>query len=201
MDFKFTDNVWAQGTRPDSFLSKLVEHREIFSERHDSVALTEVEITRLARIQKPLKLAVLTEEWCKDCQMNIPILMRMAQTNPNLDLRLFTRKDWIGFKKYLADQGILSIPTLVILEEAYKQLGVWVERPKAVAEAVDRWHEAHPEVEEMRHRFDIDAAEKQAKLHAFSDELTAEMRQWYDAGLQSETVREVTELLETAATS
>jgi hypothetical protein len=59
-----------------------------------------------------------------------------------------------------------------------------------------QWKAEHPEVERTRRRADLTSDQKREMLREASERLLFEMESWYNQGMQSETVREVTEVLE-----
>lgn len=196
-DFEFTQADWEKGLTISELIDEMAVNKDAMARRTLSIELTQGEKVRLAALTSSRKLLVMTEEWCSDCLMNLPILAKIAEATRNIEVRFFMRKDWPELRSYFNGRDIYSLPTVQVMDECLQPLAVWVERPQAAHRRLAEWKDAHPEVEHTRRRADLTSEQKREMLRKHGESLLAEMEGWYAAGLQSETVREVTELLET----
>lgn len=196
-ELDFTQADWDKGLSIFDLIAGMTANKEAMQRRYQTIELTGSEKDRLMALSAPRRLMVLTEEWCSDCLMNLPILAKLADTALHIDIRFFVRKDWPELRVYFNGRDIYSLPTVQVLDESFKPLAVWVERPQAAHQRLAEWKEAHPEVEHTRRRADLTSEQKREMLRSFSDQLLDQMEKWYAQDLQSETVREVTEMLET----
>lgn len=75
---------------------------------------------------------VLTESWCGDAAQNVPVLKKIADENPMIDLRLVLRDDNDELmQKYLTNGG-RSIPKLIAVSEDFEnELFTWGPRSQA----------------------------------------------------------------------
>jgi thiol-disulfide isomerase/thioredoxin len=178
-----------------AFIESMSQHKKVMSERYNRVCMSPGECEEFTRLEKTILMAVMTEEWCPDCLMNLPILARIADAAPRMELRIFIRKDWPELRAYYTTLNNHSIPVATFMDEHFNVLSHWVERPQAAHARLDAWKAAHPEIEEIRRRFDLTSEQKRAMLREINERLLIEMESWYDGGLQSETDREVWELL------
>lgn len=96
-------------------------------------------IEAVKRISEKQLWMVLTESWCGDAAQNIPVLKKIADENPLIDLRLVLRDDNDELmQKYLTNGG-RSIPKLIaISEDMEKELFTWGPRPAAAQVEVKR---------------------------------------------------------------
>jgi hypothetical protein len=127
--------------------------------------------------------------------MVLPILVKLAQASGKIEVRVFIRREWHSLRSYFQSQDIPSIPVATFLDEQFQPIATWIERPRAAHHRLAEWKLAHPEVEQIRRRADLSSDEKRQMLKEVLDQLLVEMEEWYAQGLQSETVREVLELL------
>lgn len=100
------------------------------------IHLTENIISKIESIDREVNFLVSGEIWCPDFQINISILKKFCDINPNFNISVITMARG---KKYLP--AILGIqkenfkgPTVVVLDKDYNILGVFEERPKVVAD-------------------------------------------------------------------
>ena len=82
---------------------------------------------------------VLTESWCGDAAQNVPVLQKLAEMNPLIDLRMVLRDDNDELmQKYLTNGG-KSIPKLIAVSaDLEKELFTWGPRPAAAQVEVKR---------------------------------------------------------------
>ncbi len=193
--FPIDQNAWERGLTVSAFLAVLTSHKDAMERRIREVRLNQAERDLFASLKQPLKMLIMTEEWCSDCLMNLPILVRIAEAAPHMQTRIFIRREWPQLRAYYTSQDIPSIPVVTFLNESFQPVGSWIERPHAAHERLTAWKKAHPEVEQTRRRFDLSAEQKREMLKEVLDNLLVEMEDWYNQGLQSETVREVAEIL------
>lgn len=100
--------------------------------------LPELEIITKEITEKQVWL-VLTESWCGDAAQNVPVLEKLAEMNPLIDLRLVLRDDNDELmQKYLTNGG-KSIPKLIAVSaDLEKELFTWGPRPAAAQVEVKR---------------------------------------------------------------
>lgn len=100
--------------------------------------LPELEIITKEITEKQVWL-VLTESWCGDAAQNVPVLQKLAEMNPLIDLRLVLRDDNDELmQKYLTNGG-KSIPKLIAVSaDLEKELFTWGPRPAAAQVEVKR---------------------------------------------------------------
>src|SRR5207247_9306440 len=86
----------------------------------------------LDRLGTKLKILVLTEDWCGDALYNVPVLARMVEGNPNIELRVFLRDRNPDLTNQYLNQGIYrSIPVFAFFDESMNELARFIERPPA----------------------------------------------------------------------
>jgi hypothetical protein len=186
---------WEQGLRVEVFSQGLTTHKESILRRLSQVNLTVEQRALFTNLKTPRYMVIMTEEWCSDCLMNLPILVKIAEAAPEMEVRIFIRRDWPELRAYYTSQDIPSIPVATLLDRNFQPVGSWIERPYAAHERLTAWKAAHPEVEQTRKRADLSSEEKRELLREVLDQLLVEMEGWYNESLQAETVREVAEIL------
>lgn len=73
---------------------------------------------------------VLTEAWCGDAAHIIPSLNKIAESNPNLQLKLLLRDEYNDIKNNYLTVAHRSIPILICLKKnTLEELGTWGPRP------------------------------------------------------------------------
>lgn len=82
---------------------------------------------------------VLTESWCGDAAQNIPVLQKLAEINPLIDLRLVLRDDNDELMQQYLTNGGKSIPKLIAVSADFNnELFTWGPRPATAQVEVKR---------------------------------------------------------------
>jgi len=72
---------------------------------------------------------VLAEDWCGDASNTIPVLARLVDAVPGLELRILRRDENPKLMDRYLTNGSRSIPIVIALDENFTELGHWGPRP------------------------------------------------------------------------
>jgi hypothetical protein len=75
------------------------------------------------------KLLVIAEDWCGDASNTIPIIAKLAEMVPSLDLRVIARDQNPELMDQYLTNGSRSIPIVIALNEEFEEIGHWGPRP------------------------------------------------------------------------
>lgn len=172
-------------------INKLLERDRTTGDNHSEeiIEYTRMNVQRMNRLDKQVTLKdslkeklealdeewiwlVLTEGWCGDAAQNIPAINKMAEVNPNIDLKLILRDENPEIMdEYLTD-GSRSIPKLVCLDaETLQEIGTWGPRPSSLQKKAMQWKD-DPE---------ISKEEWAEKLHKwYADNKTQEQQEEFE---------------------
>ncbi len=193
--FPINADLWPQGFRLENYVCTMQAHQADMRRRMAGVQLSPSDTARLGQIIRPLRITALSEDWCIDCLMTLPIMAQIAANIPGAELRIFTRAKWPAMKEYYNSRGIMSIPAYSFLDDQFNEFATFVERPKLVYQKVDTWKAAHPEADEIRRSATLTSDEKSARLAQIRRQLQDDMEGWYAQDCQSAMVTEVVTLL------
>jgi hypothetical protein len=190
------------GMTYDAYKAQMTRNREQFERNEQNLALSQEDLTAFSSLPRPLKVLALGEDWCGDVVANLPILGRLARESGKLDLRVLLRDQEPGTQvmdQYLNQGQYRSIPVFVFLDEDFRELGVWIERPKTVtkvrAEKMAELYAKHPEWGSQ----ETPIAELPEDIRLQVQQATQQMRQETTPFANSEVVRELRELVTRAA--
>ncbi len=92
-------------------------------------------VSTLAEISTPQIWLVITEGWCGDAAQSVPIMVKMAEENPNIEIKFLLRDENLTVMDEFLTNGGRSIPKLIVLKKNnLKVLGSWGPRPDALQE-------------------------------------------------------------------
>jgi hypothetical protein len=100
--------------------------------RWDKTARVSPEIEKaINSIDIPQIWLVITEAWCGDAAQSIPFLVKLAELNPHIELRLVLRDEHPELMDEYLTEGARSIPKLIILsEDLAQEFGTWGPKPE-----------------------------------------------------------------------
>jgi Thioredoxin len=75
------------------------------------------------------KLLVIAEDWCGDASNTVPVVAKLAQSVPGLDLRVILRDGNPQVMDQYLTNGSRSIPIVIALDESFEETGHWGPRP------------------------------------------------------------------------
>jgi hypothetical protein len=117
-----------------------------------------------------LKLLVIAEDWCGDASNTVPIVAKLADIAPGLELRIIQRDENPEVMDQYLTNGSRSIPIVIALDDDFREIGHWGPRPTQLQAWV------------MANRATIPKAE-----------LYPQVRKWYARDRGETTLREVLE--------
>ncbi len=182
-------HTFLQGMTFAAYLPTMRTLQRHMREQYETLPVTEdaiAEFAAVAAANNVCRILILTEDFCPDSAMNIPIAARLADAISALELRIVRRDDfWEIANRFPAADGGSHIPTVIFLTADDAVAGVWHERSAAAHKLLDEFVAENP----APPREDADG------------NVTPEFREWasrrlqlqkeaYAAGLWRETVRE-----------
>jgi len=87
---------------------------------------------------------VITESWCGDAAHLLPVINKVAELNPNINLRIVLRDDNEDLMNRFLTNGSKSIPKLIMIDaESFEVLDVYGSRPSIVTTMVENYKKEH----------------------------------------------------------
>ena len=133
---------------------------------------------RVAALGGMWHLLVLSEDWCGDAVNTLPVVARLAELSPNLELRVLGRDANPDLMDAHLTGRSRSIPVVIVLDEDFRERGWWGPRPTVL----QRWVAGQGQLLEKTARY-------------------REARTWYARDRGRTTLEEVVSLLERVASS
>ncbi len=107
-------------------------------QRVEKTAVINEELMRLvAEINVRQFWYVITEAWCGDAAQCLPVLAKLADMNPLIELRILLRDENPLIMDAYTTNGSRSIPKLVVLNLEGKEIFTWGPRPEGAQATVE----------------------------------------------------------------
>ncbi|HEX7239226.1 MAG TPA: thioredoxin family protein [Longimicrobiaceae bacterium] len=168
---------YESGLTMNAFVDGARANAELWRSIHRRARAPGELVARAAELPAERHLLVLLEDWCGDAVNTVPVLARLAEVAPRLDLRVLPRDENPDLMDAHLTGASRSIPVVIVLDESYAELGWWGPRP-AELQAWVVSEEARRLSKEERYR---------------------EVRRWYARDRGRSTLTEILDLLERTA--
>lgn len=187
-------NAFQKGLIFEAYVASMTTLKRHMLEQYDSLHLNEAIKTDFASLIKKhgqVLALVITEDYCPDSVLNLPIVARLAEAAPAMTLRIIYRRNYPELAdRYPAADGYNHIPTVIFMTPQRQEIGVWHERPAAARKFLANFEKETPQPPKTSASGETTLAfKKWAKKR-----LTAQ-KEAYQNGLWQETLKEFMALL------
>lgn len=176
-DLQGWESLYRQGITFDAFMETAERRRERWVDNHAKGHVPAELLERAEAVPGEWRLLVVAEDWCSDSVNIVPYLDHLVEAVDGLEMRIVDSE--IGrpvMEAHPTPDGRPSTPTIVLLNEAYDEVGCFIERPSELRD----WA--------LEHRSDMS-----------DEEFLREKFAWYDADLGRQSMSEIIDLMEAAA--
>lgn len=171
-------SYWDGAFSWDDYLGReVVKHAELWKAVYRRAVVPEWAREEAARLPGEWRVLVISEDWCGDASNTVPVIARLAEAAPGMEMRVAKRDERPELMDGHLTAGARSIPLAVVLDAGFRPVGRWGPRPAALQEFVLR--------------------EKRAGLRP-AEEIYRDVRGWYARDRGESTVREVLAVIEGA---
>lgn len=121
-------------------------------EIYNGIEIDKKLFNKIKLINKPIYILAFAEPWCTDCIINLPALKKINDINPGIVFKILPKDfddDYI--EKYKA-HGKFKIPTFIILNEKFEELGEFVENPKTFDDIINKGSQTEVVVAKRKYR-------------------------------------------------
>ena len=124
------EQAYADGLPLEGYRTRMRVHIRAFSDQYERLAFVREEQTG----QAPLgtcRILILTEDYCIDSLLNVPLIARLVEASPGAQLRIASRDAHAELAGcFPGRDGVSRLPTVIILGRSGQVLGYWSERSK-----------------------------------------------------------------------
>src|SRR5437773_10207549 len=118
-----TKERFAQGMTFQQYLDQMGTNKEKFVQLLQEAKIKPEDRAALDKLGKKLKVLVITEAWCGDALHNFPVLAKLLEGHPGVELRVLLRDKNPDLMDQYLNQGLYrSIPLLAVCCDGRQQL-------------------------------------------------------------------------------
>lgn len=172
LDFR---TYWDNAFSWEDYLNREVQkHEEMWRGVYAKSVVPDWALRRGTEIGGEWKLLVISEDWCGDAFNTVPVMARMAEVLPSVQIRIVKRDENLELMDAFLTSGSRSIPLALVLRPDFSVAGRWGPRP--------------PELQAFV------MTEKQAGACP-ADEIYRDVRRWYAKDRGETTLRELLDVM------
>lgn len=134
-----TRERFEQGMTFQQYLDQMGTNKDTFVKFLSEIKIRPEDREALAKLGRKLKVLVITEDWCGDALYNVPVLAKLVEGNPNIEMRVFLRdKNPDLMDQYLNKGMFRSIPVFAFFDENMNEVARLLERPDKMTEELEK---------------------------------------------------------------
>ena len=130
-------------TQSDDLLNYSLLNDKRMKRLDKTIKISEETIAKIKDIREPQTWLVLTEGWCGDAAQNLPVINKIAEENPNIQLKLVLRDENLELMDKFLTNGGRSIPKLIALDKENEIVNTWGPRPTVATKMVVDYKTEH----------------------------------------------------------
>lgn len=113
----------------ETYVNSLASKGDLWWALYRTLPLPEDLVERARAIGGNWRLLLLSEDWCSDAVSSLPLVARLAEQVPSLEVRILRRDENEDLMQIHLTRETRSIPVVMILDGSLSEVGWWGPRP------------------------------------------------------------------------
>lgn len=113
----------------ETYVNSLESKGDLWRALYRTLPLPEDLVERARAIAGNWRLLLLSEDWCSDAVSSLPLVARLAEQVPSLEVRILPRDENEDLMQLHLTRETRSIPVVMILDGSLTEVGWWGPRP------------------------------------------------------------------------
>lgn len=128
-------NRFEAGLSFPDYLKTVRKHEELWRAVYERARVPADVLEAACGVPGVWRLLALSEDWCGDASNILPVVARFAEAAPNVEMRVLSRDENPDLMDaHLTGGRSRSIPVVMLLDAAWKEVAWWGPRPAALQE-------------------------------------------------------------------
>ena len=108
---------------------KVQKSRQTMKRRLQEYIPNQGSVDRLERVDEKFYLIIFSADWCSDCVAHVPGLAKTLVVAKN-NMLMARVVDYDDYRDMAEEYNVRAIPTIVVFDKAWKEIGRFVETPR-----------------------------------------------------------------------
>jgi hypothetical protein len=118
------------GLHFDEYIATAQKNADLWRGIYARAQVSTDAIEAIEATERQWHLLVISEDWCGDAVNTVPVVARIAEQARNVDMRVIKRDDHLDvMDRHLSPTGGRAIPVVIVLDDAFNEVGWWGSRP------------------------------------------------------------------------
>jgi thiol-disulfide isomerase/thioredoxin len=133
-----TEQKFNQGMTPQGYIGQIKVNKQPFVDIYHAVQVSPKAKSFFDALSEPLRLAVLTADWCGDAVSTTPVILRLAESTPNLSVQVFNRDEELELtNSFLPKNRAGTVPVFVVFDTSMREVARFIETATELVPAID----------------------------------------------------------------
>ncbi len=135
---QLTQEKFDQGMTTQQYIDQIKVNKEPFVEIYETVQISADSLSLFDGLSEPLKLAVFTADWCGDAMSTTPVILKLADSTPNISLQVFNRDDELELSNsFLPEHRAGTVPIFVVMDQDMNEVARFIETAGTLVPDID----------------------------------------------------------------
>ncbi len=130
-----------------------------------------------------VRAVAMTEDWCGDAVVNLPLVFAMGREEAGLTVRVFRRDMFPDLRGNYEAEGYDHIPVVSFFDASGSEIARFMERTEAADRRVAEWKAERPELADLEAERAEGSRRATLEMTRIYAELLPEMADWYRGDL------------------
>ena len=127
-----------QGMTTQQYIDQIKVNKDPFVAIYETLQVPADSLRLFNGLSEPLKLAVFTADWCGDAMSTTPVILKLADSTPNISLHVFNRDDELELSNsLLPEHRSGTVPIFVVMDQEMHQMVRFIETANTLVPDID----------------------------------------------------------------
>ena len=120
------------------YIDQIKVNKDPFVKIYETVKIPDDSLNMFNGLSEPLNLAVFTADWCGDAMSTTPVILKLADSTPNIFLQVFNRDDELELSNSLIPEHRAgTVPIFVVMDKDMQQMVRFIETANTLVPEID----------------------------------------------------------------
>ena len=135
---RLDQDKFEQGMTTQQYIEQIKVNKDPFVAIYDAIQVPDEALGLFNGLSEPLKLAVFTADWCGDAMSTTPVILKLADSTPNISLQVFNRDDELELSNsLLPEHRAGTVPIFVLMDQDMNQMVRFIETANTLVPDID----------------------------------------------------------------
>ena len=137
-----SEEKFNQGMTSQEYIDQIKVNKQPFLDIYQAVEIPSETSSLFDSLDEPVRLAVFTADWCGDAVSTTPAILRLAESNEKISVKVFNRDEELALTdSFLPGNRAGTVPVFVVFNSSMSEIARFVETASELVPAIDAMDE------------------------------------------------------------